>query len=191
MFCSKSGTMVLFSRAKITTKIKQKGDVLWKQHITLPTKEKPACLGLFIQRTVGSAGAVILPFLVHAERIPCRRTEDIRLRNIVHTDGNTKHGAKRDKVCADVSVGDGTVVGTPVVHDAIDILEGVLRGVETWSEPCCWPCWVSSLVKFVMSLFWKYTCLTFSNLKCWSNTINWYKFRIKNNKKKRKANKRT
>ena len=49
-----------------------------------------------------------------------------------------------------MAVADGTVVGAPVVHDAIDILEAVLRGIEARHEPCGGPGGVSALVEHLV-----------------------------------------
>ena len=44
---------------------------------------------LFIHRSVGGAGSVVLSLLVHTEGTPCGRTEDLFLGYVVHTYGNT------------------------------------------------------------------------------------------------------
>ena len=53
-----------------------------------------------VHRAVGGAGAVVLAFLVHAEGVPCRRTEDLFLRDVVHAHRNPEHGAEGDQVGA-------------------------------------------------------------------------------------------
>ena len=74
---------------------------------------------LGVTRSESGAGAVILPFPVHPERVPDRRTENVLLRHIMHTNRNTQHGTQRDYIRADVSVAYRAVIGSPVVHDVI------------------------------------------------------------------------
>jgi len=58
----------------------------------------------------------------------------------VHANGNAEHGAHGDKVSTDVAVGDGAVVGTPVVHDVVSGLEGgAFLAVATGGEPGAGP----------------------------------------------------
>ena len=44
----------------------------------------------------------------------------------MHADRNAEHRGERDEVGSDVSVGDGPVVGAPVVHHVVDALESSL-----------------------------------------------------------------
>ena len=46
---------------------------------------------IFIQRSVGGAGAVVLPFFVHSKRVPCGGAVNVFLFYVVHTHGNTEH----------------------------------------------------------------------------------------------------
>ena len=90
---------------------------------------------LFLKlRSEGGTSAVVLSLLVHTERVPRGRTEDLVLGYVVHADRNAEHRAERDKVCAYVTVGDRSVVSAPVVHNVIRRLECALAGA-TGSEP--------------------------------------------------------
>ena len=51
------------------------------------------------QRPEIGASAIVRDFLVHAEGIPGGGTEDLVLVHIVHTHGNTEHGAEGDEIC--------------------------------------------------------------------------------------------
>ena len=70
----------------------------------------------------------------------------------MHAYGDAQHGAQRNEVGTYMSVADGSVVGTPVVHDGIDILEGILRLVQTGNEPGGRPCGVCTFVQCVVDL---------------------------------------
>ena len=76
---------------------------------------------LFVKRSVILAGSEICTFFIHSECIPCCRTIDVFLRNIVHGYRDSQHRAHCDKVCTNVSVGDCAVVSTPVVHYIISL----------------------------------------------------------------------
>ena len=78
---------------------------------------------LFINRTVCGACAIVGAFLVHAKGIPSGRTEDVFFIYVVHAYRNTKHRGQCNQVGTDMSVADGTVVGSPVVHNGIYIAE--------------------------------------------------------------------
>ena len=46
---------------------------------------------IFIQRSVGGAGAVVLPFFIHSERVPRGGAVNIFLVYVVHTYGDSQH----------------------------------------------------------------------------------------------------
>ena len=64
-----------------------------------------------------------------------------------------------------MTIADGSVVSSPVVHDAIDILEGILRGIETWGKPGGRPSGVSTLVQNVVGLGIEFYRPTLSQLQ--------------------------
>ena len=78
---------------------------------------------ILVHRAVGGAGAVVLAFLIHAECVPCGRTEDVLIGDVVHADGDAQHRAERDEIRADVAVGNRAVVCTPVLHDGVGALK--------------------------------------------------------------------
>ena len=51
---------------------------------------------IFIQRTIRGAGAVVLPFFIHSERIPRRRAVYILFIYVVHTYGDSQHRTHRN-----------------------------------------------------------------------------------------------
>ena len=51
---------------------------------------------IFIQRTVSGAGAVVLPFFVHSERVPRGGAINVFLVYVVHTYGDSQHRAHCD-----------------------------------------------------------------------------------------------
>ena len=71
---------------------------------------------LFVNRSVVGAGTRVGTLLVHAEGVPCGRTEDLLFGDIVHTYRDAQHGGQRDEVGANVSVANSTMVGSPVIH---------------------------------------------------------------------------
>ena len=74
-----------------------------------------------VKRTEVGAGTVVSTFFIHTEGVPRRRTVDFFLRHIVHADRNTEHGSQSDEIGTDVAVVEGTVICTPVGHDAVNI----------------------------------------------------------------------
>ena len=46
---------------------------------------------IFIQRAVGGAGAVVLPFLIHSERVPRGGAINVFLVYVVHTHRYSQH----------------------------------------------------------------------------------------------------
>ena len=64
----------------------------------------------------------------------------------MHTYGYAEHGAERDKVRADVSVGDRAVVCSPVLHDGVGVLKWAsCLAVAAWRKPCAGPCGIGAL----------------------------------------------
>ena len=58
----------------------------------------------------------------------------------MHANGNTQHGAQGNQVGTDVTVADGAVVGTPVVHYIVSGLEGAaFLAVTAGGEPSAGP----------------------------------------------------
>ena len=51
-----------------------------------------------------------------------------------------------------MAVGNGTMIGSPVVHDRVDILEAVLRGVETRREPGSGPGGIGTAVEGIVDI---------------------------------------
>ena len=81
---------------------------------------------LLVDRSIVLAGTIIRSLGIHTVCSPRRGTEDLILIDIVHTYGDAQHRAERDELGTDVAIADGTVVGTPVIHHRIDILETAL-----------------------------------------------------------------
>ena len=108
---------------------------------------------LFIKWSVVLACSEVCTFFVHAECIPCCRTRESFLRNSVHGYRDSQHRAHCNQVCTDVSVGDRTVVSTPVVHYIVSCLERSLFAIASWSEPCTWPCVVCTFPELVRYFF--------------------------------------
>lgn len=50
--------------------------------------------------------------------------ENFLLRYIVHADRNTQHGTQGNQIGTYMSVADGSVVGSPVVHNIKALLKG-------------------------------------------------------------------
>ena len=65
----------------------------------------------------------------------------------MHADRDAEHRGQGDEVSADVSVGDRSVIGAPIVHHAVNVLEGILLRVKAWGEPGCRPGRVGTLVE--------------------------------------------
>ena len=78
---------------------------------------------VLVHRAVCGAGAVVLAFLIHAECVPCGRTEDVLIGDVVHADGDAQHRAERDEIRADVTIGDRAVIRAPVLHDGVSALK--------------------------------------------------------------------
>ena len=57
----------------------------------------------------------------------------------MHTYRDAQHRTQRDKVCSDVSIDYRAMVGAPVVHYRIYILEGVVARNEARREECSRP----------------------------------------------------
>ena len=102
---------------------------------------------LFIKWSVVLACSEVCAFFVHTKCIPCCRTIDIFLRNIVHGYRNSQHRAHCDKICTNVSVGDCSMVCTPVVHYIISCLERSFFAIASWSKPCL--LYTSSAVHYI------------------------------------------
>lgn len=71
---------------------------------------------LFIYRSEILAGTIVGSLLVHTEGVPCCRTEDVLILDIVHAYRYAEDRTECQQVGTDMSVGDGTVVGSPAVH---------------------------------------------------------------------------
>ncbi len=56
----------------------------------------------------------------------------------MHAYGYPQHGSKGNQICTDMSIGKGTVIGPPVGHDRIYILESPFT-CQPWNEPGSWP----------------------------------------------------
>ena len=104
---------------------------------------------LFVKRSIVLASSEICTFFIHSKCIPCCRTEDIFLRYIVHANRDSQHRAHCDQICTDVSVGDCTVVSTPVVHNIVCTLECTVFAIASRNEPCAWPCVVCTFPKCI------------------------------------------
>ena len=98
------------------------------------------------------------------ESVPCCGTEFLRFGDIVHVNGYPQHGCQRDEVRADVAVADGAMVGSPGIHDRIDVLERSRcrsDSVQTrWSAR-----WDSSFHQRVAHCPGKLHCKAFRNLQ--------------------------
>ena len=71
----------------------------------------------------------------------------------MHADRDAEHRAHGDEVGTDVAVGDGAVVGTPVVHHLVGGLEGrALLAVTAGREPGAGPGRVGSLHESIRDL---------------------------------------
>ena len=82
-------------------------------------------LKLLINWSEVGTGPVVGSFLVHAEGIPGGGAEDVFVLDVMHTDWDAEDRAERQHIGTDVSVGNGAVVGSPAVHDTINVLEAV------------------------------------------------------------------
>ena len=71
---------------------------------------------LLIDGTIGLASPIVGTLLVHAEGVPGGGTEYQFVVHVVHTYRYAQHGCQCDEVGSYMSVADGTVVGSPVVH---------------------------------------------------------------------------
>ena len=71
---------------------------------------------LLIDGTIGLASPIVGTLLAHTEGIPCRWAAHLVVGHVVHTYGDAQDRGEGDDVGTDVAIGDGTVVGTPVVH---------------------------------------------------------------------------
>ena len=123
-----------------------------------------------VERTEIPAGAVVRPFRIHSERGPCRRTEDLLRRDVVHADRNPQHRRQSDQIRSDVPVVEGAVVGTPVGHHAVDVFEGAGSG-QVRDEPSGRPARIGTVVDYCMNLFGQFVGVTFRNLQDRSETF--------------------
>ena len=87
----------------------------------------------FVKSTVVCASSVISAFLVHSECIPCCRAEDLVFRYVMHSNRNTEHRCECNKICTNVSVGNCTVVSSPVVHYIVSGLKCAFFAVASRS----------------------------------------------------------
>ena len=87
------------------------------------------------------------------------------LRYIVHANRDSQHRAHCDQICTDVSVGDCTVVSTPVVHNIVCTLECTVFAIASRNEPCAWPCVVCTFPKCIRYILRKLYSPSFCNLK--------------------------
>lgn len=85
--------------------------------------------GLFVQWAVVPAGSKISCLgVLGAEGGPRVGTVDLFCRDVVHSNGDPQHTGQGDEVRTDVAVDRDTVIGAPVCHDAVYIVEGALTG---------------------------------------------------------------
>ena len=71
----------------------------------------------------------------------------------MHTNGDAQHGAQGDQVGTDVTIADGTVVGTPVVHDIVCGLEGAaFLAIAARSKPGAGPGGIGALHQSIGNL---------------------------------------
>ena len=83
----------------------------------------------------------------------------------MHTYGDAEDAAEGNQVGTDMSVSNGAVIGSPAVHDAIDILEAVLRGVEARNKPRGGPSGVGALIQYVVGFRVEFHRPPFSQLQ--------------------------
>ena len=76
------------------------------------------------------------------------------IRYIVHADRDPEHGCQGHQPGAKVTIGEGSMIGSPVGHYRIDIPEVPFPG-EAWHKPGGWPGGIGTLGKCVMHLVWK------------------------------------
>ena len=86
-------------------------------------------------------------------------------RNVVHGNRDSQHRSHCDKVCADMSIGDCTMVSAPVIHYIVSILECAFFSVASWSKPCAWPCVVCTFPEIVRYFLRKSYCPSLCDLK--------------------------
>ena len=70
----------------------------------------------------------------------------------MHANGDAQDGTERQHIGSDVAIGDGSVVGTPAVHDGIYILETIFLLIEARHKPRRGPSGIGTAVEDIMNL---------------------------------------
>ena len=119
---------------------------------------------VFIHRPISFASAIVLAFEIASEQPPRGGAIDVFVIDVMHRDRDAKDGGKGEKIRADVAIGDGAVVGTPMVHNLIGASE-VAFAVAARGEPGAGPSVVGSLPKGVADFVRKMDAIAFDDLE--------------------------
>ena len=122
-------------------------------------------LVLPIQRPKVGAGPEIRPLQIcRPKGAPGAGPVDLFLSHVVHIDRDAQHRGHGHKIGADVTKAKGTVVGPPVGHHSIHILEIPFPG-QPWYEPGGWPGGIGTFAEGAMHFFRQVYSVTLSNLE--------------------------
>ena len=102
---------------------------------------------------------------------PCRRAEELGAFEVVHVDGDAKDACQGDEIRADVAVAHHTMVGAPVVHHRIRVVERTVTG-EAGNKPCCWPSRVRAFFQNAVGFFGKFHRLALGDLQGGAESLN-------------------
>ena len=83
----------------------------------------------------------------------------------MHANRDSQHRAHCDQICTNMSIGDCTVVSTPVIHNIISSLECTVFAIASRYKPCTWPCVVSTFPKCIRYILRKLYSPSLCNLK--------------------------
>ena len=119
---------------------------------------------LLIYWAICCACPVILTFFIHSKGIPCCWTEDFFFRYVVHTNRNSQHRAHGDQICSDMSIGNCSMVSSPVVHHIVSGLECAFSCTSR-CKPGTWPCIIRTFPQFIRDFFRQVYGLSFCDLQ--------------------------
>lgn len=125
---------------------------------------------VFIHRPISFASAIVLAFQIASEESPRSRTINVFVIDVMHRDGDAKNRSEGEQIRANMAIGDGPMVRSPVVHDFICAGE-ITFAIAARGEPSARPSVIGSLPKGVADLVRKMDAIAFDDLEDRSKTF--------------------
>ena len=120
---------------------------------------------LTVKRPIGFAGAYICALqILCSEASPAVGTENPFPRNIVHRNRYSQHTCQRNQITAYMPAAERPVIGSPVCHDGIYIVEYIFP-CQVGDKPGGRPCGIGTGIQYLMYSFRQPERIPFCNLQ--------------------------